>query len=175
MSGNKEVSAFPNGDNLFEWAATISGSKGTVYDGLTFKLKVSFPADYPFTAPTVTFVTPCYHPNVDGESYMMKAESLAPFGMQPHTLALLVSHFVPSLSLLSFAGAGNICLDILKDKWSASYSVSTLLISLQSLLSDPNVASPLNQHAAQLWENQAEYRKVLIRKYKEATGTGPDA
>ena len=29
---------------------------------------------------------------------------------------------------------GNICLDILKDKWSALYDVTTILISLQSLL-----------------------------------------
>ena len=36
-----------------------------VYEGLTYKLSLSFPSDYPFTAPTVKFDTPCYHPNVD--------------------------------------------------------------------------------------------------------------
>lgn len=64
QSGNKLVSAFPNGDNLFEWIATITGSPGTAYEGLTYKLRIVFPADFPFTAPTVTFVTPCFHPNV---------------------------------------------------------------------------------------------------------------
>lgn len=29
---------------------------------------------------------------------------------------------------------GNICLDILKDKWSAVYNVRTILLSIQSLL-----------------------------------------
>ena len=29
---------------------------------------------------------------------------------------------------------GNICLDVLKEKWSAAYSVRTLLLSIQSLL-----------------------------------------
>lgn len=29
---------------------------------------------------------------------------------------------------------GNICLDILKDKWSALYDVRTILLSIQSLL-----------------------------------------
>ena len=43
--------------------------------------------------------------------------------------------------------AGNICLDILKDKWSAAYSVRTLLISIQSLLGEPNNDSPLNSFA----------------------------
>lgn len=34
--------------------------------------------------------------------------------------------------------SGRICLDILKDKWSATYSISTVLLSLQSLLGEPN-------------------------------------
>ena len=65
MSGNKSVSAFPDGDNLFEWVGTIEGSEGTVYAGLTYKLAMRFPADYPYSAPTITFTTPCFHPNVD--------------------------------------------------------------------------------------------------------------
>ena len=51
---------------------------------------------------------------------------------------------------------GNICLDILKEKWSAAYSVTTVLISLQSLLGEPNNDSPLNTTAAELWDRQAE-------------------
>uniref|UniRef100_A0A493TNP9 Ubiquitin conjugating enzyme E2 C n=1 Tax=Anas platyrhynchos platyrhynchos TaxID=8840 RepID=A0A493TNP9_ANAPP len=50
---------------------------------------------------------------------------------------------------------GNICLDILKDKWSALYDVRTILLSIQSLLAEPNIESPLNTHAAELWKNQA--------------------
>lgn len=34
--------------------------------------------------------------------------------------------------------SGRICLDILKDKWSAVYNVQSVLISLQSLLGDAN-------------------------------------
>jgi ubiquitin-conjugating enzyme E2 C len=51
---------------------------------------------------------------------------------------------------------GNICLDILKEKWSAAYSVTTVLISLQSLLGEPNNESPLNNVAAELWDRQRE-------------------
>jgi ubiquitin-conjugating enzyme E2 C len=49
---------------------------------------------------------------------------------------------------------GNICLDILKEKWSAVYNVQTILLSIQSLLGEPNNDSPLNGQAAQLWDNQ---------------------
>jgi ubiquitin-conjugating enzyme E2 C len=34
--------------------------------------------------------------------------------------------------------SGRICLDILKDKWSAIYNISAVLLSLQSLLGEPN-------------------------------------
>ena len=65
MSGDDTVSAFPDGDSLFYWKASITGGLGTVYEGQKYKLSLSFPPGYPFTAPTVKFITPCYHPNVD--------------------------------------------------------------------------------------------------------------
>ncbi|KAL0680050.1 hypothetical protein Bca4012_008031 [Brassica carinata] len=56
---------------------------------------------------------------------------------------------------------GNICLDILQNKWSSAYDVRTILLSIQSLLGEPNISSPLNTQAAQLWSNQEEYRKMV--------------
>jgi len=123
MGGDDGVSAFPEGDNIFLWSGTSTGSEGTVYEGYNFKLSLKFPTSYPYEAPQVTFATPCFHPNVD-----------------PH---------------------GNICLDILKEKWSAAYNVRTVLLSIQSLLGDPNLDSPLNGQAASMWNNTAEYKKAL--------------
>lgn len=34
--------------------------------------------------------------------------------------------------------SGRICLDILKDRWTAAYNIQTVLLSLQSLLGEPN-------------------------------------
>ena len=65
MSGDSTVSAFPDGDNLFHWIATIVGGRETAYEGLNFKLSLTFPSRYPYTPPIVKFVTHCYHPNVD--------------------------------------------------------------------------------------------------------------
>ncbi|PIA48275.1 hypothetical protein AQUCO_01400693v1 [Aquilegia coerulea] len=63
---------------------------------------------------------------------------------------------------------GNICLDILQDKWSSAYDVRTILLSIQSLLGEPNTSSPLNTQAAALWCNQEEYRKMVQKLYKPA-------
>jgi len=79
-------------------------------------------------------------------------------------------------------------LDILKENWSAVYNVQTILLSIQSLLGEPNPDSPLNAHAATLWANQVrkfslrtsipclssglsqeEYKKVLLKKYVDDT------
>ena len=44
MSGDTSVTAFPEGDNLFSWIGTITGSEGTVYEGLKFNLSLKFPS-----------------------------------------------------------------------------------------------------------------------------------
>ncbi|XP_023575848.1 ubiquitin-conjugating enzyme E2 C-like [Octodon degus] len=56
---------------------------------------------------------------------------------------------------------GNICLDILKDKWSALYDVRTILLSIQSLPTEPNMDSPFNTHVAELWKNPTTFKKHL--------------
>lgn len=63
--------------------------------------------------------------------------------------------------------SGNICLDILKDQWSAALSIPTILLSIQTLLSNPNNASPLNAQAAQLWEDgkKDEFLRLAKRRY----------
>ncbi|KAI5442303.1 hypothetical protein KIW84_011392 [Lathyrus oleraceus] len=118
MGGDSGISAFPKEDNILCWKETITGSKEAVFEGTEYKLSLSFPNEYPFKAPKVTFDITCFHPNVDLH--------------------------------------GNICLDILQDKWSSAYDVRTILLSIQSLLGEPNISSPVNPQAAQLWSNQEE-------------------
>ncbi|XP_053171900.1 ubiquitin-conjugating enzyme E2 C [Scomber japonicus] len=129
MSGDKGISAFPESDNLFKWIGTIDGAQGTVYEGLRFRLALDFPAAYPYQAPRVKFVSPCFHPNVDEQGF--------------------------------------ICLDILKDKWSALYDVRSILLSIQSLLGEPNNESPLNTTAAELWSNQEAFKAHLLSTFQK--------
>ncbi|XVF83258.1 hypothetical protein PTKIN_Ptkin16aG0472200 [Pterospermum kingtungense] len=125
--GDLGVSAFPEGESIFTWIGTIEGGKGTMYEGLSYKLSLRFPLDYPFKPPQVKFETMCFHPNVDQ--------------------------------------FGNICLDILQDKWSSAYDCRSILLSVQSLLGEPNPESPLNTYAAALWTNKEDYRKMVQEQY----------
>lgn len=65
--------------------------------------------------------------------------------------------------------SGNICVDVLKERWTASYSIATLLLSIRLLLDCPNNDSPLNAQAAQLWNNKAEFQVHATKRYKMRT------
>ena len=66
---------------------------------------------------------------------------------------------------------GNICLDILKDKWSAAYSVRTVLLSIQSLLGEPNNDSPLNAYAAKVSTPVLQWAECLSKVQLNSIGS----
>ena len=63
---------------------------------------------------------------------------------------------------------GKICVDILQPhEWSPSQNISSILISILSLLMDPNPASPANRIAAQLYINdKTAYDKTVREQIK---------
>jgi ubiquitin-protein ligase len=74
---------------------------------------------------------------------------------KPPTVKFLSRMFHPNVY-----NNGELCLDILQNRWSPTYDVAAILTSVQSLLHDPNVNSPANAEAAQLYrDNLKEYVK----------------
>lgn len=153
-SQDDTCSAFPSGDSLYHWVGTIKGAADTPYEGLTFRLTLQFGAEYPFKAPIVKFDTPCYHPNVDMHGNIcldiLKVRSLKSLALR---LAL-------RLTLVPFEHH--------QEKWSAAFSVKSILQSIQSLLGDANCDSPLNTAAARLWElghMSADYRDQVVKMH----------
>ena len=46
------------GKNIRVWIITMVGTKGSLYEGETYRLKVTFPSDYPTAPPSVYFLQP---------------------------------------------------------------------------------------------------------------------
>ena len=94
------------------------------------------------------------------ENFNFKLSIIFPidYPFSPPDIRFLSKIFHPNISLDSI-----ICLDILKYNWSPVLSMYKVIISLISLLSDPNTKSPLNDHAAKLYNSDIDlYNKTII-------------
>jgi ubiquitin-conjugating enzyme E2 D/E len=121
-------------NNIAHITCVLLGPQDSEYEEGIYKLDVVFPAQYPFSAPSMKFTTKMFHPNISED--------------------------------------GRICLDILKDKWSPALSFYKILLSLQSLLTDPNADSPLNGTAAQLYKTDKKAYAAKVKEYVRQFASG---
>uniref|UniRef100_A0AAQ6A839 UBC core domain-containing protein n=1 Tax=Amphiprion ocellaris TaxID=80972 RepID=A0AAQ6A839_AMPOC len=95
-----------------------------------------------------------FHVSVAG-TFKLIVEFTEEYPNKPPTVRFVSKMFHPNVY-----ADGSICLDILQNRWSPTYDVSSILTSIQSLLDEPNPNSPANSQAAQLYqENKREYEK----------------
>jgi ubiquitin-protein ligase len=78
--------------------------------------------------------------------------------------------FITPMQHVNVNKDGNICMDILKDKWTSTQCISSILISLASLLRDPNTTDPFNPDLADLYEKDKKEYEKKIRNFCKRHG-----
>lgn len=78
------------------------------------------------------------------------------YPMEPPKVRFLTKIYHPNIDKL-----GRICLDVLKEKWSPALQIRTVLLSIQALLSCPEVSDPLDPTVAEHFKlNRADADSV---------------
>jgi len=137
----------PDESNIYEWELLLLGPDGTLYEGGFFKAKLVFPPDFPNMPPTMTFTSEMWHPNVyeDGR------------------VCISILH-PPGEDVMNAQESA-------EERWRPILGVEQILVSVISMLSDPNDESPANIDAAVQWRNdkQAFKKRVkqIVRKSQE--------
>lgn len=114
--------------NVYEWDIAIFGPPNTQFAGGYFKAKIKFPGDYPFNPPSFRFQSKVFHPNIyeNGE------------------VCISILH-PPSTQVQGG--------ELPEERWSAVQSVRTVVMSIISLLSEPNIYSPANVDASVMYRD----------------------
>ncbi|KAL9101755.1 MAG: hypothetical protein Q9163_003031 [Psora crenata] len=136
-------------DDIFQWDALIEGPEGTPYEGGVFPALLKFPRDYPLNPPSMRFLVEVWHPNV------------FPCGLV-------------CISILHPPGDDPLHYEKASERWSPIQSVEKILISVMSMLAEPNDESPANVEAARMWrERREEFDKKVRDGVKRSLGLSP--
>jgi ubiquitin-conjugating enzyme E2 D len=137
------------------------GPDESPYSGGVYFLNIHFPADYPFKPPKVrNFVLFQY-------LFLKKwypSEQISHFFYFLSNFFTQVN-FTTKIYHCNINANGGICLDILKDQWSPALTLSKVLLSICSLLTDPNPDDPLVPEIAQIYRTDRTRHDTTAREW----------
>mmetsp|Transcript_10952 Transcript_10952/g.13716 ORF Transcript_10952/g.13716 Transcript_10952/m.13716 type:complete len:318 (-) Transcript_10952:248-1201(-) len=138
-------------DNIHEWIVFIIGPPSTFYEGGIYKALLRFPPTYPMDPPSLQFTCKFYHPNVYRDGKVCISTLQVPPPVTPED---------PDYGSVNTA-----------THWRPVIGVEAALLSVVSLLSDPNHDDPANPSAALEWQRQPDLFKQKIQKIAQASKT----
>ncbi len=128
--------------------------------GLTASMDENDPTKW-----TIIFFGPSESPFEDGV-FKLSVHFKGKYPFEPPHCQFMTKIYHPNIDM-----AGRICLDVLKSNWSPALSIPKLVLSIISLLTDPNPMSPLNGEAAQLCINKRDEYNKIIKEYTKKYAT----
>ncbi|KAJ0594358.1 putative ubiquitin-conjugating enzyme E2, ubiquitin-conjugating enzyme/RWD [Helianthus annuus] len=149
----------PVAEDMFHWQATIMGPPDSPYSGGVFLVTIHFPPDYPFKPPKVAVTFFTY------SSYSMRNNIITSHLL--FKVAFRTKVFHPNIN-----SNGSICLDILKEQWSPALTISKVLLSICSLLTDPNPDDPLVPEIAHMYKTDRNKYETTARSWTQKYAMG---
>ncbi|KAF2458568.1 ubiquitin-conjugating enzyme/RWD-like protein [Lineolata rhizophorae] len=148
MQTDKDIPGISCGlvdSNVFEWDVMLMiNDDCKYYGGGFFRARLSFPQDYPLMPPKMRFITPIYHPNI-------------------------YSNGEVCISILHPPEDDKYGYETAAERWSPVQTPETILLSVISMLSDPNFESPANVEAASMWrDNEKEFKKKVRKCVRDS-------
>lgn len=133
-------------DNLFVWECLLEGPEGTPYENGVFPARLEFPKDYPLSPPTMVFDPPLLHPNIYADGTVC-------------------------ISILHAPGEDPNQYERPEERWSPVQSIEKILLSVISMLAEPNPESGANIDACKLWrDNRGEFNRQVKQQVLKLLG-----
>lgn len=122
------------------------GPENTCFEGGVFPARLAFPPDYPLNPPKMKFTCELFHPNIYPDGRVC-------------------------ISILHAPGDDPMGYESSAERWSPVQSVEKILLSVLSMLAEPNDESAANVDAAKTWrENRMKFEEIAAKTVRKSLG-----